>query len=210
MSREDASSYRRILQDLGFRPAVQHGAAPFPAVEHDHALDSATGTLVHVHSYYRVISGGSLAKNYHLPLEEMLLRDVRREGAVNVPARGAELIVFVLRMSLKHATMAELVLVRRDWENVRREAAWLVTDEARAEAEGLLPVWLPAFDPGLFAEALDALTAPASIARRVVLGRRVRAALRPYARRGRLRAWLAETGPSPTRHSLGRVDRRSG
>jgi thymidylate kinase len=194
VSREDASSYRRILQELGFRPAVQHGAAPFPAVEHDHALDSATGTLVHVHSYYRVISGGSLAKNYHLPLEEMLLLDVRREVAVNVPARGAELIVFVLRMSLKHATMAELVLVRRDWENVRREAAWLVTEEARAEAEGLLPVWLPAFDPGLFADALDAIAAPASIARRVLLGRRVRAALRPYARRGRVRAWLAETG----------------
>ena len=74
VSREDASSYRRILQELGFRPAVQHGVAPFPAVEHDHALDSATGTLVHVHSYYRVISGGSLAKNYHLPLDEMLLR----------------------------------------------------------------------------------------------------------------------------------------
>ena len=194
VSREDASSYRRILQDLGFRPAVQHGAAPFPAVEHDHALDSATGTLVHVHSYYRVISGGSLAKNYHLPLEEMLLRDVRREVAVNVPSRGAELIVFVLRMSLKHATMAELVLVTRDWENVRREAAWLVTDEARAEAEAQLPVWLPAFDSGLFADALDALTAPASVVRRVVVGRRVRAALRPYSRRGRLRAWLAETG----------------
>ncbi|HEU0246282.1 MAG TPA: hypothetical protein VFR38_04280 [Gaiellaceae bacterium] len=194
VSRDDASSYRRILQDLGFRPAVQHGAAPFPAVEHDHALDDTTGTLVHLHSYYRVISGGSLAKNYHLPLEEMLLRDVRREVAVNVPSRGAELVVFVVRMSLKHATMAELVLVRRDWENVRREAAWLVTAEARAEAEALLPIWLPAFDPGLFADALDALAAPASMARRVVLGRRVRAALGPYARRGRLRAWLAETG----------------
>jgi hypothetical protein len=194
VGRDDASSYRRILQDLGFRPAVQHGAAPFPSVEHDHALDSGTSTLVHVHSYYRVISGGSLAKNYHLPLEEMLLRDVRREVGVNVPSRGAELVVFVLRMSLKHATIAELVLVRRDWENVRREAAWLVTDEARAEAEALLPVWLPGFDLGLFADALEALTAPASVARRVVVGRRVRVALHPYTRHGRLRAWLAEAG----------------
>ncbi len=194
VGREDASSYRRILQDLGFRPAVQHGAAPFPAVEHDHALDETTDTIVHVHSYYRVISGGSLAKNYHLPIEEMLLGDVRREVAVNVPSRGAELIVFVLRMSLKHATMAELVLVLRDWENVRREAAWLATDEARAEAEALLPVWLPVVERGLFANALDALTEPASVVRRVLVGRRVRASLRPYARRGRVRAWLAETG----------------
>jgi hypothetical protein len=193
VSRKDAPSYRRILDDLGFRPAVPHGSAPFPAVEHDHALDDATGALVHVHSYYRVISGGSLVKNYHLPIEEMLLRDVRREAGINVPSRGAELVVFVLRMSLKHATAAELVLVTKDWENVRREAAWIVTDEARAEAVTLLPVWLPTLDRALFGVALDALTAPASVFRRVVVGRRVRAALRPYARRGRVRAWFAET-----------------
>lgn len=192
VSRQDASSYRRILDELGFRPAVQHGSPPFPAVEHDHALDDPTGALVHVHSYYRVISGGSLAKNYHLPIEEMLLRDVRREAQVNVPSRGAELIVFVVRMSLKHATLAELALVTRDWENVRREAAWLVTDDARVEARALLASWLPTLDLRLFDDALDALTAPAPVFRRVVVGRRVRRVLRPYLRRSRLRAWLAE------------------
>jgi len=88
--RQDAVSYRQILQDLGFRPAVEDGA-PFPSVEHHHALDDASGTLVHVHSYYRVISGGSLVKNYHLPLEEMLLGDATSNGAVRVPSRGAEL-----------------------------------------------------------------------------------------------------------------------
>jgi thymidylate kinase len=190
--RQDAASYRQILQDLAFRPAVEHGSAPFPSVEHHHALDDASGALVHVHSYYRVISGGSLAKNYHLPLEEMLLRDVGREGIVAVPSRGAEVIVFVLRMSLKHTTLAEILLLERQWSNVQREAAWLVTDDARAEAEALLPVWLPGFDTGLFGAALDALVTPASLARRVVLGRRVRAELRAYARSGRPRAWLAE------------------
>lgn len=190
--RQDAASYREILQDLEFRPAAEHGSAPFPSVEHHHALDEASGVLVHVHSYYRVISGGSLAKNYHLPLEEMLLRDVGREGVVNVPSRGAELAVFVLRMSLKHTTLAELLLLKRQWANVQHEAAWLVTEEARTEAEALLPVWLPAFDAKLFASALDALSTPASLGRRVVLGRRVRSELRPYARSGRQRAWLVE------------------
>jgi len=197
--RQDAAPYRRILQDLGFRSAVEHGSAPFPSVEHHHALDEASGALVHVHSYYRVISGGSLAKNYHLPLEEMLLHDVAREGRIAVPTRGAEVIVFVLRMSLKHTTLAELMMLRRQWANVRREAAWLVTQDARTEAEALLPVWLPAFDPKLFATALDALTKPGTVGRRVVLGRRVRSELRPYARSGRLRAWLVELGELTSR-----------
>lgn len=190
VSREDAASTRTILQDLGFRPAVELGAAPFPSVEHYHALDATSGALAHVHAYYRIISGDSLAKNYRLPLEQMLLRDVTRMGVVNVPSKGAELLVFVLRMHLKHATLTELSLLTRSWESVRQEVAWLATDEARAEARALLPVWLPGFDSELFTAALDALRTGAPLWRRIVLGRRVRAELRSFARHGRARAWL--------------------
>jgi thymidylate kinase len=94
-------------------------------------------------------------------------------------------------MHLKHTTLAELALLARDWGKVRREAAWLATEEARSQAEALLPVWLPGFDRTLFSAALDALCTPTPLVRRVVLARRVRAQLRPFARHGRLRAWLA-------------------
>ena len=189
--RRDARALREILEGLGFRPAIEPGADPFPSVEHYHALDEESGSLVHVHAYYRVISGGSLTKNYHLPVEEMLLENVRRESAVNVPSRGAELIVFVLRMSLKHATLPELALVRREAGSMQLEADWLATTDARAEAAGLLRAWLPSFDPKLFEEALEALRKPASICRRVSLGRRVQAQLRSFARRGRFAASVA-------------------
>lgn len=192
VDRRDAASFRAILQDLGFRPALEPGVAPFPSVEHHHALDESSGALVHVHAYFRVISGGSLAKNYHLPLEDMLLQDVRQEGIVNVPSKGAELVVFVLRMYLKHATLAELALLIRSWGKVRQEAAWLATDDARARAVALVPVWLPGFDTRLFGAALEALLAPARLWRRVLIGRRVRAQLRPFARHGRVRTWLDE------------------
>jgi thymidylate kinase len=190
VQRQQAPSFRKILQELAFRPAVEHGSPPFPSVEHYHALDEA-GELVHVHAYYRVISGDSLVKNYHFPLEAMLLENTRRIGVVDVPSKGAELIVFVLRMSLKHTSTVELALLLRSWQSVEREAAWLATDDARAEAAALLPVWLPGFDEPLFWAALAALTAPASLARRALLGRRVRAELRPFARNGRTRVWVA-------------------
>lgn len=190
VDRPDASSFRKLLQDLGFRPAVELGFAPYPSVEHYHALDEESGILVHVHAYYRVISGDSLAKSYHLPLEAMLLGTVVRAGLVNVPSKGAELIIFVLRMHLKHTTMAELALLIRMWDKVRREAAWLATEDARTEAAQLLRTWLPAFDARLFDAALDALLAPAPLRRRLVLARRVRAELRPFARYGRVRTSL--------------------
>ena len=138
VKREDAQPFRAVIEDLGFRPAIEVGVPPFPSVEHYLALDEAEGAIVHVHAYYRVISGESLTKNYRLPLEEMLLTNVSRASAVNVPRRGAELVIFVLRMSLKHATLAELTLLLRGWNDVRREASWLATDEARGEARDLL------------------------------------------------------------------------
>ena len=188
VERRQASSFRKLLQDLGFRPAIELGFAPYPSVEHYHALDETSGRLVHVHAYYRVISGDSLTKSYRFPLEAMLLGNVNRVGLVNVPSKGSELIVFVLRMHLKHTTVAELALLLRDWEKVGREASWLATDDARGEAATLLHVWLPGFDAKLFDAALDALLIPAPLWRRILLARRVRAELRPYARYGRARA----------------------
>lgn len=191
VKREDAQAFRGVIEELCFRPAIEVGVPPFPSVEHYLALDEAEGAIVHVHAYYRVISGESLTKNYRLPLEEMLLTNVSRAGAVNVPRKGAELVVFVLRMSLKHATLAELTLLLRGWDDVRREASWLATDEARGEARELLTAWLPALSPDLFDQALEGLLDPAPLWRRIVLGRRVRSQLRQFARRGRLRAWAA-------------------
>lgn len=191
VKREDAQVFRSIIEGLGFRPAIEAGVPPFPSVEHHLALDEAEGAIVHVHAYYRVISGESLTKNYRLPLEEMLLANVTRAGPVNVPQKGAELVIFVLRMSLKHATLAELALLLRGWDDVRLEASWLATDEARDEARELLAAWLPSFDADLFDQALASLLGPAALWRRVVLGRRVRRELRQFARRGRLRAWAA-------------------
>ena len=189
VDRGAADSFRTVLQDLGFRPAVEAGVAPFPSVQHFHALDEASGEIVHVHAYYRVISGDSLAKNYRFPLEEMLLRHVDRIGEVNVPSRAAELVVFVIRMSLKHASLLELALVRREWHKVRAEAAWLTSGDVRSDAARLVRTWLPGFDVALFEAALDALLAPAPLRRRILLGRRVRRELRPFARNGGLRAW---------------------
>lgn len=193
IARSDAGAFRAILQELGFRPAIEPGAAPFPSVEHYHALDEETGELVHVHAYYRVVTGDSLGKNYRLPLERMLLENVSRIGIVKVPSRASELVVFVLRMSLKHASLAEIALVMRDWDRVRAEATWLTSEDVRAETLRLVRNWLPGVDVDLFEAALDALLAPAPLRRRVVLGRRVRAELRPFRRHGRLKAWWIGT-----------------
>jgi thymidylate kinase len=194
VSRSDAAAFHQILGRVGFAPAVDRRLLPLPGVEHHFALDQESGVIAHVHAYYRVMTGESLAKNYRLPLEEMLLRNTRQVGIVSIPSPGAELIVFVVRMMLKHTTLTELLLLARDRSNATREASWLFTERALDEAEGLLGAWLPNFDEKMFREAARSLSRPSSIWRRIVLGRRVRANLRGFARSGRFRASLRGIG----------------
>src|SRR6476661_6452637 len=70
--RDGARAFRAILDRLEFRPAQLGGDAPFPAMEHYIGFDTERGVLVHVHAYYAVITGESLAKNYRFPIEAML------------------------------------------------------------------------------------------------------------------------------------------
>ena len=123
--RKNCDSFRLLMSQLQFRPTGIQGDAPFPAVEHYFALDEETGILVHVHAYYRVITGESLSKNLHLPLEDMLLQNVRVEDSIQVPVKSAELVVFTIRMMLKHTSLVELFMLARDWKGVQREIEWL-------------------------------------------------------------------------------------
>lgn len=190
--RGDARRFRRILEDLQFDPAIETGLVPVAAVEHYHALDASTNQLSHVHAYYRIVTGESLVKNYHLPLEEMLLSHTRREGIVVVPEAAAELIVFVLRMLVKHTTPIELALVLRDWGAVAQEVEWLGGPSVADEAVALLDEWLPQLDEELFLAAYESLRAPAPIARRILIGRRVRRRIGTLARKRPARARLVE------------------
>lgn len=192
INRSDARRFRAVLVGLGFEPSIETGVHPLPSTEHYHALDPETGVIVHVHAYYRVISGESIAKNYRLPIEEMLLDNPQRHGLINIPARGAELIVFVVRMLIKHTTPVELAFLMRDWGAVRQEVEWLVTEAAVKEAEDLLERWLPRFGRELFQECVEALRRPDPFWKRIMLGYRVRAVLRGLNRKSALHALFSE------------------
>ncbi len=191
--RDDAPRFREIAEGLGFRPVVDASNPPFPAVEHLHAVDADSTVIAHVHAYYRVVTGQSLVKNYRLPIEPMLLENVREgEASLNVPVKGAELIVFTVRMLVKHASPFELVLLRRQWKRIRKETAWLLDESALETACELLPNWLPQLDVATFQQAVRALEKPAGLGRRIALGLRIRRRLRPFARYGAIRAQIVE------------------
>ena len=97
---------------------------------------------------------------------------------VRVPTPEAELVLFALRIALKHTGPIEILMANRHYRTVSRELGWL-REAANAEhAEALCTAWFPSIDPPLFRQLLDAIEAERAVARRVVLGRRVARRLR--------------------------------
>ncbi|HEY4760698.1 MAG TPA: hypothetical protein VIH42_08970 [Thermoguttaceae bacterium] len=189
--RKDASLFRAILGQHDFRPAITTTGEAFPSVEHYYALDEESGVLVHVHAYFRVITGESLTKNNRLPIEEMLLQNTREVDSVRAPTQSAELVVFTVRMMLKHTSVMELVLLARYWKQVQQEIDWLLETDSIDETLSFVKCWLPWLDTDLFSECVAALKSPAPLFRRIRLGRQLRSQLRRYARHSFLRAWLS-------------------
>lgn len=186
--RKDADFFRAILSRQKFSSARSKNGDSFPSIEHYYALDEESGILVHVHAYYQVITGESLAKNYHLPIEDMLLQNTREEGIIQLPTKSAELVIFTIRIMLKHTSIVELLLLARYWNQVRQEIKWLLEDDPIDEAIRFVKEWLPSIDSNLYSECITSLSSPSSLYHRIALGFRLRSQLRPYARHSVTRA----------------------
>lgn len=207
IDRRDSSQFRVILSELDFRPAAPTAGEAFPAMEHYFGLDEQTGVLAHVHAYYRAITGESLTKNYRIPVEQMLLSNTRQIDSVRVPTKGAELVVFTLRMMLKHTSVVELALLARDRKVAQREMKWLLEQDAWDEALDLVNRWLPTVEQTTFSQCVSALQGPdsfTSLLRRILLARRLMSQVKIYARRSSIRSGLGGVSKF-TSMFLGRV-----
>lgn len=174
----DATRFYGALLENGFKLMQSRSGIGHPGVFHALGLDEASAELVHVHAYFQIVSGDSLVKSYRLPIERALLEQTRYLYGVRVPTPEAELVLFALRIALKHTGPIEILMANRHYRTVSRELGWL-REAANAErAEALCMAWFPTIDPPLFRQLLDAIEAERAVARRVVLGWRVARRLR--------------------------------
>ncbi|HXF72727.1 MAG TPA: nucleotidyltransferase family protein [Actinomycetota bacterium] len=109
VAREDADRFERILASLGFKRAWVPGRADPPGTFHAYGLDEPSGVLVPLHVHYQLVVGDDTTKNLRLPFEEAYLASAEPGPVLPVPAPGFELVAFVLRMVLKHATWDALL-----------------------------------------------------------------------------------------------------
>ena len=176
--RADAPAFFSVIGPLGFKPAVTEGGA---STCHYYGLDERSGALVHLHVYFRIVTGGTILKNYRLPLEKMLLGRSQQVGGMFVPDRAAELISFVIRKMIEYATPIEALFLAREGHSVAEELEWLLDGVRDEDVSRLLREHLPTLDVGLFRQCRDAIRSGSAV-RRLALGRLVTSRLAQYRR----------------------------
>ena len=173
IDQRDAALFHTALLENGFKLAQLRFGTAHPGVFHALGLDDATAELVHVHAYFQIVSGDSLVKSYRFAIERSLLKRTRCLHGVRIPIPEAELVLFALRIALKHTGPIEILMANRDYQKISREVRWLRAAANVESAETLCTAWFPTIDPPLFRQLLDAIETESQVARRIVLGWRV-------------------------------------
>lgn len=187
--RADAGALQETFARHGLRRVSDSSLKPFPAIEQYFGLDSSSGKWLHIDVYYQIITGSNLLKEFHLPVERLLLEGNDTHLGVPVPRPAAELLVLVCIQLIKRSSLLQL-LTREDARSTavtRGEIEAIIErdPEAAVEAQKLLSVWLPQLPASLWSDCYRALLSGSDTLRLLNLGSRLRARLSDLRRTGR-------------------------
>ncbi len=112
---KDKSKFTKILDELSFRKIFSSQNKSYPGIEDYLGFDHKDGKLCHLHVYYKLIVGQKYLKNHHLPIECMVLDDLRVLNDIYVPIPEVELLLLIIRSVMKFGARSILryILARK-------------------------------------------------------------------------------------------------
>jgi len=183
VDRADALHFAEILLHCGFKPAELPSELRLPGISDWYGLDDESDRLVHAHVHHQLVLGDDMTKNVHVPLEHAYLSAAVQDGIFKVPPRSLEMIVFVIRMNLKHSSWDAILTGQgRLSSSERRELVFLGERSDRDEVDRLLRAHLPFLDAELFERCREAVEPGAARCRRVRTARSLQRALATHSR----------------------------
>lgn len=158
VSDRSQKDFQDILLEYKFKSTTSPTWKHTSSVYHYYGLDEETGKIVHVHAYFKLVTGGNLIKNYHFPLAATLLIERSSEyDGINIPDRSSELLTFVIRKILECGSTPDFLFTSREAEIINKEFNWLLDSTTLTEAKALLPKFFPELNADLFNECILAL-----------------------------------------------------
>jgi thymidylate kinase len=205
VSRADIGCFTGILAQLGFKEARGSQQKQLPGVLDYLGHDRPSGKLVHVHAHYQLILGHDLSKNYRLPIEAPYLESAVQDGLFKIPAPEFELLVFTIRMVLKHSTW-DAILIRHGNLSAaeRAEFTHLQARSSCDQVQNILKRHLPFIDQALFEDCLRSIQPGCPLWSRIKAGRQLQNRLSALARRSQ----VSDVGLKLWRLSIWMIRRR--
>jgi thymidylate kinase len=184
VSRAHAQAFSMILLGLGFRLVQDDSDPEVPGIVHYYGHDRESDRLVHVHAHYCLTVGHDATKNCHLPIERAYLESAKKNELIPVATPAFEMVVFVIRMMLKHSTW-DTILARqgRLSGSERRELEYLRARASQAQLHSIVAEHLPWISADLFDACLGALDRGVPVWVRARTGYRLQRSLRAHCRR---------------------------
>ena len=185
ISRRDAGRFAAVALEAGFKPTELPASRRLPGIADWFALDPGCERPVHLHAHYQLIVGDDMTKDVHLPFEEAYLQSCTRSGLFLLPDPSYELVLFVVRMALKHFPLdARLMAHGRLAKSEQRELVWLTERADSERCRAIVGEHLPALGVDLYDAILAALQSPPSTIGAARLGAALRRRLASHARHG--------------------------
>jgi thymidylate kinase len=101
IDRTDEKKFLQIIKGMNFKRVVSPPGNRFSGMVDYLGFDHKSGCLCHLHVHYRLVLGQKYIKNHHLPIERLVLSNLRTHCGVNIPRAEVELLLLVIRSVLK-------------------------------------------------------------------------------------------------------------
>jgi thymidylate kinase len=182
INRRHSQCFIEVISGLGFKETLLPQQYELPGVRNYYGYDRKTGCLVHVHAHFQLVGGSDLSKNYHLPLEQVYLRSAIQGDLFRAPSPEFELVVFVIRMVLKHSTWDSMLIGHGTLSSSEQsELKDLAKDETLSKVDKVLS-YLPGLSRSLFDLCLRSLEHSCPYWTRVKAGEQLQHALQACSR----------------------------
>ncbi|HEX7109887.1 MAG TPA: hypothetical protein VF224_11670, partial [Aestuariivirga sp.] len=80
---KDTAAFRASMKEVRARRIISQPWASYPSVEDWLVFDGTTGSMLHLHVHYALVTGLKRVKQLHLPWTQTVLSNLRNDPASN-------------------------------------------------------------------------------------------------------------------------------
>jgi len=114
------NKFEQIAKDHGFKNVASYQSS-YDYIEHYFGLDQNSCKFVHIHVYFKIITGEHASKNYELPLNDYILKNIDRSLPLPKINTAGQHALFLIRHFLKIGSIYGYLQYWREKEKYENE-----------------------------------------------------------------------------------------